>query len=47
MFFHVDSIYTAEHVLHAWLRLFTLCGELLHFVGFDLYTVSMTLVHTT
>jgi hypothetical protein len=29
---------------HAWSRLVTLCHELLYVHGFDLYTVSMTLV---
>jgi hypothetical protein len=29
---------------HAWSRLVTLCLELLYILGFDLYTLSMTLV---
>jgi len=33
--------------VYAWLRLVTLCHELLYFLGFDLYTVSMTLVDAT
>jgi hypothetical protein len=32
---------------HAWSRLVTLCQELLYILGFDMYTVSMTLVHAT
>jgi hypothetical protein len=32
---------------YAWLRLVRLCQELLYFPGFDLYTVSMTLVEAT
>jgi hypothetical protein len=32
---------------HAWSRLVTLCHELLYIPGFDLYTVSMTLVDAT
>jgi hypothetical protein len=32
---------------HAWSRLVTLCHELLYVLGFDLYTVSMTLVYAT
>jgi hypothetical protein len=32
---------------HAWSRLVTLCHELLYILGFDLYTVSMTLVDAT
>jgi hypothetical protein len=43
-YIHLDSIFTAEHVLHAWSRLVTFCHELLYILGFDLYTVCMTLV---
>jgi hypothetical protein len=32
---------------HEWSRLVTLCHELLYFLGFDLCTVSMTLVDAT
>jgi hypothetical protein len=32
---------------HAWSRLVTLCHELLYIHGFDLYTVSMSLVDST
>jgi len=32
---------------HEWSRLVTLCHELLYILGFDLYTVSMTLVDAT
>jgi hypothetical protein len=32
---------------HAWSRLVTLCHELLYNLGFDLYTVAMTLVDAT
>jgi hypothetical protein len=32
---------------HAWSRLITLCHELHFILGFDLYTVSMTLVDAT
>jgi hypothetical protein len=44
---NVKSIFTAEHVLT---RMFTpsqLCHELLYILGFELYTVSMTLVDPT
>jgi hypothetical protein len=43
----LDSIFTAQHVFHAWSRLVTLCHELLFILGFDLYTVSVTLVDAT
>jgi hypothetical protein len=32
---------------HAWSRLVTICHELLYILGFDLYTVAMTLVYAT
>jgi hypothetical protein len=32
---------------HVWSRLVTICHELLYILGFDLYTVSMTLVDVT
>jgi hypothetical protein len=32
---------------YAWLRLVTLCHELHYFPGFDLYSVTMTLVDAT
>jgi hypothetical protein len=38
---HAESIFNAEHVFT---RMVTLCHELLYILGFDLYTVSMTLV---
>jgi len=46
----VDSIFTAEHVFHSWIRLATPSDALSRitlFLGFDVYTVSMTLVDAT
>jgi hypothetical protein len=42
--------FTAEHFFthgYAWLRLVTLCNELLYILDFELHTVSMTLVDAT
>jgi hypothetical protein len=41
---HLDPLFTAEHVLS---RMVSLCHELFNNLGFDLYTVSMTLVGST
>jgi hypothetical protein len=41
-YIHLDSIFTAEHVLHAWSRIDTFCQEIIYIHDFELYDVSMT-----
>jgi hypothetical protein len=41
-YLHLDSNFIAEHVLHEWPRLLTLCKELLYIISFDLNTVPKT-----
>jgi hypothetical protein len=49
----VDLLYVLTLILllntscHVWSHLVTNCHELLYILGFDLYTVSMTLVDAT
>jgi len=44
LFLQLNTFFTHGY---AWLRLVTVCHELLYFLGLDLYTVSMTLVDAT
>jgi hypothetical protein len=45
---YMRSLFLLLNMLHhAWTRLVTVCLELLYILGFDLYTVSMTLADAT
>jgi predicted tellurium resistance membrane protein TerC len=36
-----------QRFCHAWSRLITICHKLIYIIGYDLYTVSMSLVNVT
>jgi hypothetical protein len=47
LYVNVESIFTNDQLCHTLPRQVTLIHELLYILGFDLYTVSMTIVEAT